>query len=202
MYTEALHLLLKDERLVIARLSSASAIALPTTSLLGRLRAEMASCNSVLSKASFFAFSSSGLRLTVAASDGRDTLSLDVAESALGMLIIDNGSLVSRFNMGVEADLINAITPLGPRDILRRFRSVSLERTLSSVLDGLDAGRLVTEPGFDFDFVVVTGFSGFFILGFCGGIITGPPSWRLIESHFSGNLAEKLCKMLVVDSDA
>lgn len=193
------HLLLRDERLVMACLSAASAIALPTTtSLLGRLRAVIASCNSALTLASFFALSSSDMRFVDAGIGGRGALSWEATESAFGMFVIDMGSLASRFNIGVEADLINAMTPLGPRDILRRCFSDSLDKTLSNVLDFDDPGRFATEIGFGFGFIVESVFSCFFCFGFDGGNMIGPPNLRLIESVFSGNLAEKLEKKLAI----
>lgn len=124
---------------------------------------------------------------------GRETFSL-VAESGLGMFFKESGSLASRFNIGVVADLIKAIAPLGPRDMLRRCFSDSRERTFSSDpedFDDLDIpGRFVDEPGFGFDFEMD---SGFFALGLGGGcMITGPPNLRLMLSDCSGNLVEKL----------
>jgi hypothetical protein len=95
--------------------------------------------------------------------------------------------------MGVVADLINAIMLPGPRDILRRLRSVSLDKTRSKVRGGLEAlGRLITAPGLAAGLNIVSAFLGF---GFGGDGITGPPSFLFKEPHCSGSREEKLQHM-------
>lgn len=101
-------------------------------------------------------------------------------------------SLASRFNIGtgVVADLINAIMLPGPRDMLRRLRSDSLDKTRSSVRTVFGAaGRLVVVPGFALGTAASSVFLGF---GLGGEGISGPPNFRFRESHCSGRRAEKL----------
>lgn len=153
----------------------------------------MASRSSALTIASFLAFSSSSLSLIDPEARLADVFSFVSVVSPLGMLVIDNGSLASLFNIEVEVDLSNAIMPLGPRDMLRRCFSVSFERTLSRVLtDLIGTVRFVEEPGLGLGFPAA---SGFFNLALADGdAMVGPPSLRFIESHCSGSLAEKLQK--------
>lgn len=112
-------------------------------------------------------------------------------ESGLGTFDRDVDSLASRFNtgyVGVDADLINAIIPPGPRDMLRRLRSVSLDRTRSSEWPDFEAlGLFAEEPGLLLGFAVG---SAFLDRGFAGDGITGPPSFRLTSSHCWGSRAE------------
>lgn len=75
--------------------------------------------------------------------------------------------------------------------MLRRCFSISFDRTLSSgFADFTGTGRLAEEPGLGLDFTTTSVFLDFIFAD--GGALTGPPSLRLIESHCSGNRAEKL----------
>ena len=171
----------------------------PTTSLFGRRRELIASFSSALTIASFLAFSSPFLFLAgpdpeIEPTDAFSAVASRVAP--LGILLSDSGSLPSLLSIGVVVDLSNAIMPLGPRDMLRRCFSVSRDRTVSSVFTDLIGGGRLAEPGLG---LVFSADSSFFDLTLAeGGAMTGPPSFRLIESHCSGNLAEKLenCQLL------
>ena len=167
----------------------------PTASLFGRRRELIASFSSALTIASFLAFSSPFLFL---AGPSPETEPADVFSAAasrvapLGIFLSDSGSLASLFNIGVVVDLSNAIMPLGPRDMLRRCFSDSRDSTVSSVFTDLTGAGRLAEPGLGLVFGADSGFFDLTLAG--GGAMTGPPSFRLIVSHCSGNLAEKLEK--------
>lgn len=106
-------------------------------------------------------------------------------------------SLVSRFTPGIVAevaDRINAMVLLGPRETLRR--DCSLNRALSIVFEAVDGslGLLAAAPGFGFASDKRAGCLGVF--GFSDGLMTGPPSLRLMESQSSGKRVAKLCMQL------
>jgi len=153
----------------------------------------MASRSSAFTKASLFSFVSAHLRLLGTVATEGVCFCCEAGESALGILFRDSGSLASRFSngiVGVVAERISAIAPLGPRDMLRRCLSVSLDRLFSRAREIFEgAGLFVAVPGFGFGLDAGSGRLG---TDLGGDTMIGPPSFLLIESHCAGSLAEKL----------
>ncbi len=210
-----------------SRFSAASTVALPASSRFGFLRAEMASWSSASTSAFFRARSSSTLLLLplrLAASEllrdnmfvGR-SFSDEMDDDRRGMLANGAGSLISRFSPGIGAAValrICAIASLGPRETLRRSRSLDSTRSrLRTECADADVRR-VTAPGlanrccccccFDDDLSrtlsvgdLVEPDAALDDREPCGAI-TGPPSLRLSESQIKGRRGEKLHFLSVV----
>lgn len=165
---------------VVARCSAASAIAWPTTSLFGFRKAEMASLSWASTNAFLLALLSAAVFTLLLLE--RDVRLRDASESSLFVFLMPAGSLPSRLMLGTEADVadrINAIMLLGPRDTLRRC-NWSVDSALCKVRCGFIVdGRLAAAPGFC-SFLLEERFCD---LEFAVETMTGPPSFRLIESH-------------------
>lgn len=112
-------------------------------------------------------------------------------DSVDGMLESSGVSLRSLLKLGIVgavADRINEIAPDAPREPSRACRSsVITRRRLLRAL--LGTGRFVTPPGRDEAADEVADAVNF---GRAGDTATGPPSFRQITPHCSGNRAEKL----------
>jgi hypothetical protein len=112
-------------------------------------------------------------------------------DSADGMLDSSGVSLRSLFKPGIAgavADRINEIAPDAPREPSREFRSsVITRRRLLRAL--VETERFVIPPGRD---EAADKFPDAITFGRAGDTTTGPPSFRLIALHCSGNRAEKL----------
>jgi hypothetical protein len=107
------------------------------------------------------------------------------------MLESSGVSLRSLFRLGIAgavADRINEIAPDAPREPSRAWRSsVITRRRLLRAL--VETGRFVIPPGRDETADKLADDINF---GRAGDTTTGPPSFRLIAPHCSGNRAEKL----------
>lgn len=102
------------------------------------------------------------------------------------------GSLFSLFIPGTDvvfAQRISAIILLGPLETLR-LDCCSVDNARCRVLGLPGVGRLVTAPGFCS--CLLDDLLEF--LDMEGLIMTGPPSFRLMESQSSGSRCEKLVK--------
>lgn len=108
------------------------------------------------------------------------------------MLTRDTGSLASLFRFGILAERMRDIALAGPRDTLRRSRSLSLLRTrVRSVRGFTGTGLFVAAPGRE---VVPEELAALGLLGL-SIVATGPPSFRFIDAQCSGKRAEKLLRV-------
>lgn len=178
----------------MARRSAASASALPTTSRLGFLKEDIASFNSASTWTFLLDLKSWRLEILLLRDNGPLFLFIR-SGSAFSADLTSAGSLASRLIPGKEVDVaerIRAIILPGPLETLRRD-CCSVESARCNVLGGWpDAERLATEPGLGERLLEERRRA----LGLDGFTITGPPNLRLIESHSSGSLCEKLVKLV------